>query len=367
VATILLAITVRNLERVDVGFDADRVVAVSVAPSLTGHRGDEGGRLMRAVLEQLQATGSVESAAFADRPPFSWSLGDHVRAADVPGDSGISVSTVQVTPEYFRTLGIRLLRGRTFRDDEEFTDSPAGRVVILSRAAAERLFRGADPLGRMVVGALGIRSVVVGVVTDSRWNSLEDDGAGPIEYGTIGTAPSGAAVARTLLPAAQVQHRVEEIMARLAPDVPVGSAERLSDAVRRSFADETLMARLMTLFASLAVTLAGVGVYGVVAFMVAERTREIGIRMALGAQAAHILGMVLRRGALLGGAGLVAGIGGAVALSRVVASQLYGVRPLEPMIYVLTTVLLLLVVLGASLIPARRATQVDPATTLRSE
>lgn len=156
-------------------------------------------------------------------------------------------------------------------------------------------------------------------------------------------------------------------MREVAPSVPVFEVKRLRERIEATIAEERVLARLLTAFTLLAVALATVGLYAVVAFAVAERTREFGIRIALGARPEQILRAVVHRGALLGGAGLVAGVAGAVALSRLVAGELYGVQPLEPSIYLLAAALLFVLVLLASLLPARQATRVDPMTALRAE
>jgi putative ABC transport system permease protein len=160
---------------------------------------------------------------------------------------------------------------------------------------------------------------------------------------------------------------VERAVAAVAPAVPLFAVERLSEATGRSVAEPRLLARTLSAFALLAVVLAGIGLYGVIAFSLAERTREMGIRIALGAQAGQVVAMVLRQGAKLGAASLVVGLAGALGLSRVVASRLYGVSSLDPGTYALAAVLLAILVLAASAAPALRAAQSDPIVALRAE
>jgi ABC-type antimicrobial peptide transport system permease subunit len=290
-----------------------------------------------------------------------------------PSDTGIPATSAWVSAEYFRALGIPLLEGRTFDESEEFFSFGKRTlpVAIVSRTLARRLFGDADPLGRTVATAFsGPPARVIGVVDDSRWGSLVDEGLGPMQYYPIPDAVvvSGATfiVRSSLAPSAlraAVQHAVNEI----APSVPLFDAMRLRQRVDQTMSEQRLLARLLGGFSLLAVVLATVGLYSVIASSVAERTKELGIRVALGARSEQILGMVVRRGALLGVCGVAFGVAGALALSRLVSSHLFGVSSAEPIIYSLSAVLLFALVLIASFIPARQATRLDPVSALRTE
>ncbi|HEX5436654.1 MAG TPA: FtsX-like permease family protein [Gemmatimonadaceae bacterium] len=200
--------------------------------------------------------------------------------------------------------------------------------------------------------------------------SLVNDGSGPMQYYPVHNivATTGATfLVRSSLPPAAFRTAMQRAVAAVAPSAPLYDIQSLRQRIDATVSEQHLLARLLTAFTLLAVMLAVVGLYAGIAFSVAERTREIGVRIALGARAEQIITMVVRRGAVLGGIGIVVGLGGAAVLSRVVTSQLFGVSALDPAIYLLAAALLFVLVLLASVIPARHATHVDPVIALRAE
>ncbi len=301
VAALLLVGTMRNLTRVRVGFDADRVTAFAIWPPFSGYTRDQSHALLRDVLPRIRSIAGVEDASVTWYTPFSTSIGDRVRSAgsEAP-DAGVPATIAWVGPGYFRTMGVPMLAGRDFR-----------------------------PL--------------------------------------VSVTEGGTIVVRSRLPVGELRGAVQREISALAPSVPVYDVEPMSDKVRRSISEQELLARVLSAFTLLAVALAGIGVYAVVAFSVAQRTKEIGIRIALGAEPRQILGMVLRQGTRLGSIGLLFGLAGATMLSRVIASRLYGIAPLEPAVYSIAAAWMLAIVLVASGIPARRATRADPMVALRAE
>lgn len=372
IVAFLLIGTLRNLRSIDVGFDADRVATFSILPMLSGFTRDQSQTLLRAALARVRSLPGVEEAALAAHVPFTYSLGTRVKIeGSGPDDAGIAATDVWVSATYFRTMGIPLRAGRSFRDAELFA-FPSGsmeRVAILTETLARRLFGPSNPIGRLITAPPpGPPYRVIGLAGDSRWATLTDEGAGPLLYRPLPVfAEGGAILVRSPLPFHDLQVLVSEAIAALAPAVPVFDAAGLNDKIARFLSEERLLAQVLTAFTLLGVILAGIGLYGVVAFSVAERTRELGIRMAIGARPGQILGMVLTRAAGLGGIGIAGGVAAAIGLSRLVANRLYGISPLEPVIYVAAATLLLLVVLVASVRPARAATRVDPMIALRAE
>lgn len=374
VTAFLLVGTVRNLRAVDVGFDADSVTSFTINPMLSGYSRDASLGVIRESLRRIQAIPGVDEAALSPVAPFmSTVIGRAKTGEAAPNDTGIAATSAWVSAEYFRALGIPLLEGRTFDESEEFFSigKPRQPVAIVSRTLARRLFGDTDPLGRTVAPAFGGPPArVIGVVDDSRWGSLVDEGLGPMQYYPIPDAVvvSGATfIVRSSLAPSTLRAAVQRAVNESAPSVPLFDAMRLRQRVDQTMSEQRLLAQLLGSFSLLAVVLATVGLYSVIAFSVAERTKELGIRMALGARSEQILAMVVRRGALLGACGVAFGIAGALALSRLVSSQLFGVSSAEPLIYSLSAVLLFALVLIASLIPARQATRLDPVAALRTE
>jgi len=379
VGALLLVRTLQNLRSADVGFD--RSVMSFTLAGRVGYSDERYRSFLRELQPRVAGIPGVESASLAHMSPFvGFSLGDRIRRDGAPPESpGVGVTTAFVSPTYFTTLAIPILAGRPFEDREMFkyTDSSVT-PVILSSAVATALYGSVNPVGQFytttVFGMNGFRLdrryEVVGLAGDTRWGSLVgEDAAGPIVYRPMNQdVYSGATLlVRSRLSAGVLRDAVVGAVTALAPAVPVRAVHSLEEQIDGTIAEERLFARVLTLLTVLAVILAGVGLYGLVAFSVAERTKEFGIRIALGAQAREILDLVVRHGAVVTGLGVAFGLAGAVGLSRVIASRLFGVTPLEPYIYILATALLVLVALAASVIPAFAATKADPLAALRSE
>jgi predicted permease len=286
-----------------------------------------------------------------------------------PATSGNALFAV-AGEDYFRTLGVPLLRGRMFAAP----DNPdSTHVAVISQALAQQRWPGEDPIGQIIEfgnmdGNLKPLTIV-GVVGDIRARGL-DLPPSPIVYvnyrqrGMGSNAPT--IVVRSDAPAGEIITPARAIFHQLAPDTPVKFSTFAAE-LGVWFAARRFLLVLVALFAISALALAAVGIYGVVAFSVTRRTQEIGIRMALGARRADVLLMVLREGARMAACGVVAGIAFSLALTRLLSSMLFGVTPTDPITFTAVALLLALVALLASYIPARRATQVDPLTALRYE
>ncbi len=377
VGALLLVRTLRNLQSVDLGFDAQRVAAFTLGGRAGGYTQDQYRTFIVGVTDRLKHLPGVEGAGFDDMAPFAGlSLGHSIRRPSDPAPS-VSVTVTWMSPEYFATLGIPLKAGRTFRDDELFHEPGAsGNPVVVSETLGRRLYGEANPLGLsfgMMGNGVEQQFTVIGVARDARWQEIVGtDAVGPLLYLPFGTGAMGRSeyatlLVRSTLPILRLKQLIEDAVKDLAPAVPVSEGGYLRDRVESTLAEQRLFARTVSLLTALAMALAALGLYGLVAFSVAERTREFGIRIALGAELKAILDLVVRQAAGIMTGGVALGLIGAVVLSRLIASRLFGVTALEPFVYVLAITLLVLVALVASIIPARAATRVDPMVALRSD
>ena len=298
---------------------------------------------------------------------FAADIEAHPRPSGAPAP--MLVRTV-VSDDYFRTLGIPLLRGRALSvADREGTPT----VAMVDELTAKRLWPNADAMGQRFRPAwLKPWMTIVGIVGTVKRDSLSSAGEISIylpmsNVGGFWFPTQMTLVVRAEGNAVAIASRIREAVAAVDPTVPVNSVRPLQDLVSSSAARARFTMVLLATFAGVALTLGAVGIYGVIAFAVARRTREIGVRMALGARATDVLRMVLREGGVLVAAGVTLGIVGAFAGSRVLARCLFGVTPSDPGVFVAVPALLGLVAVGACLIPARRAARVDPMVALRSE
>jgi predicted permease len=363
--------TVHNLQQVDVGFNQENLLVFSLRPGSLGYEGERLEQLYRQLFARLDTLAGVQSATF-HRIPL---LANNINSTSLilPGETVANAAerstNIQIVREnYFETLEIPLLSGRGFTERDA---AAAPRVAIVSEALARRFFPDQDPIGQRVgfdKETLG-QIEIVGIARDTKYNSPREE-IEPLVYmpwlqqtdriGGMSFAVR-AADPTALAPA------VREVVRQVEPALPVTGMMTQEAQTSGTFAAERTFADLLTLFGLLAVLLAAIGLYGVLAYSVAQRTHEIGIRMALGARVATILGMVIGQGMALAGVGLVAGAAAAYALKRVVEEQLYGVDAADPVTFAVVGAALLGVALLACWIPARRAAGVDPAVALRSE
>jgi predicted permease len=281
-----------------------------------------------------------------------------------------------ISSQYFETMQIPVVQGRTFQDSDTDSSVP---VAIVSESVARAWWHGKSPIGdRIVVGEFRGRQFpevleqprqVVGVVADVK-NLAVDEAAPTTVYvpaSQLSREPGSTAwVVRgnRNLPSGTV---LRKAVLAVRPDQRIVNMQSMSDVVARSIARPSFNASLMTAFAALALALTSVGIYGLLSFQVARRTREVGIRMALGAKRQSVLFMIVKQGAALATIGIVLGATGAVFLTRLVSSLLAGVRTTNPLVYVFVSLLLFVVALFASYLPARRASNVDPLVALRHE
>jgi predicted permease len=366
-----------RLTSVSTGFDArgrDGVVQ-TVRVVLSEQFADEPERMhafARGVLERVQQLPGVTSASVINSMPFGrmFIQGD----VDVDGQprTGLFAGTPKIEPGYFRTMGIPLLAGREFTPQDT---AAAQKVAVISERVARDSFPGGprEALGRRVrVNVIGTGDwlTVVGVVADIRQMSLERD-VQPMIYTPFQQDRSGflrfvAFVARTSTPGSTAEGIRSEIR-RAAPDLPIQSSVTMDEAVAASVAQPRFRTVLLALFAAAATLIATCGIYGLMAYAVTQRRREIGVRMALGADRRDVLRLVLSRALRIVLAGVIAGLAGAVGVTRVLQRFLFGVTPTDPLAFTLVTLLLIGVGLMAAWVPARRATRIDPSVALRAE
>jgi predicted permease len=279
------------------------------------------------------------------------------------------VNIEPVGPDYFATMGTPLLRGRDFSwSDRDRTT----KVAIVSEGMAKHYFGNADPIGRFVSipGFVGDSSwiQIVGEIRDVKVHELRETGAFML-YLPLFQLPEGGATfeLRTAIDPASVQGAALDAVKAIDPRLPVDSVKTLKVQLNDSLVQERLVGSLSGLFAVLGLLLTCVGLYGLMAYTVNRRTSEIGIRMALGADRGQVARMVLRETLLLVLCGLVLGFPGAAFASRLIASQLFGIKPWDPFTFMVACLLMVAVTITASYIPARRAASVDPTQVLRTE
>ena len=368
----LLAKSFIRLVNVDPGFDPRNVVTLNTYVYAQRYqKPEQEENYYRQVFERLRGTAGIEAAAMVSTLPlttFDRTL-IHIQDRPLPNPEAPSVDRYSVSPDYYRVMRIPLKQGRTFTDQDR---AGAPLAVIVSESCARELFGGANPIGKHV--QLGGRDdskpwmTVVGVVGDVH------------QYG-LDRAPTMAAylplaqnlnftymfVARTTGDPVEMQRTVREAFLAVDKTQPVYDVAPMESYLRESLGQRTFTLALLGLFAALALALAAIGIYGVISYAVSLRTREIGIRMAMGARWIDVLRMILGQGMALAGAGLAVGFAASLALARFLASLLYEVRPSDLANSAMVALVLAVVALAAICIPARRACRVDPMIALRYE
>jgi putative ABC transport system permease protein len=361
-----------HLLNTDPGFTPERTITMDV--SLPGSRYGEAPRrveFFRRVIERASVLPGVQSAGAVSFLPLA-GLGAAtsyvVVGQPAPPRGEEPVCDVRVaTNGYFQALGIPLLKGRWFDEDDP---NDAKDKVIINEAMARRHWPNEDPIGKRINISWNDRrdDVIIGVVGDVRDAGLE---AAPraMNYWPHARFPYGqmTLTIRTAGDPAAIVNSVRAIVHDQDPQIAVADIRTMDQVVSDSVAERRLTMLLLAVFASAALVLAAVGIYGVIAYSVTQRTQEIGIRMALGAQHSHVLRMVVGQAMLLAAGGIALGAAGAFALTRLMANLLYEVQPADPVTFAAVAAMLATVALAASLLPGRRATRVDPVIALRAE
>ncbi len=383
VALILLTgagLLVRSFARalaVDPGLDPRGVVTARIVVP-AAHRGsaEAFASFQERLAQALRELPGVTATAFSASTPFQGGLPINAFTLEndtlPPGSPQPGAYRVQVTPGYLETLGLKLVEGRFY---EEADRDPKRRVFVVDESFARKFFPNRSALGgRFAFGPRPEKPedwpAIIGVVRDVPHNGVEEKSGNPFIYQVVqqGARPGGLTLfLRSTRPAAELVPALQAKVRALDPTIFLYDAGTLADAVGASFDQRRAVMLLLAAFAGLALFLSALGIYGVLAYDVAQRTREIGIRGAIGASRAQIIGLILRQGLLKTAAGVAIGLAGAIGLSRFMTGLLFGVTPTEPGVYAAVSLGLIAVALTASYLPARRAAKIDPIVALRDE
>ena len=365
----LLVRTLQNLKSINPGFDTRNLLLFRMDPSLNGYKGPRSKSLYSELLARIQAISGVLSATYSFDDLLSGN--SWITSFGIEGEvENTSHATLGLNagPKFFETMGIPLMAGRVFTP-QDFSLPPDTKwePAVINEAFARTFFKDRNPLGRRLtgVGHQGSSREIVGIVGDTKFRSLRSEIA-PTLFVPAGGGEAvfeirTAVDPRTIIPA------VRSAVSQLDNNLPLFSMKTESEQIERSLFQERLIARLSSFFGALSLLLACVGLYGLLSYEVTQRTREIGIRMALGARPPDVLRIVVRQGVGLSVVGAIIGILVALGATRYLASLLYGVRPFDPPTFLAVALLLSLVALAACYIPARRASRVDPMVALRYE
>ncbi|HWP43478.1 MAG TPA: ABC transporter permease, partial [Blastocatellia bacterium] len=362
-----------NLMRVDPGFKPENVLTMNVAlPRAKYSESHQVLAFYDQLLNRIRSLPGVEKAAATTSLPLGIVNTDtsfiiEGRPAPQPGEEpGAWYS--QVTPDYFAAMGMRLVKGRVF-DERDHANSPL--VIVINETMARRYWPDEDPIGKRIAGDSGEKPnwrEIVGVVADVKHFGLDTE-ARPTMFFPFSQVPSRAVflTVRTTSEPMSLVAAVKSQITSLDKDLAASRIATMAEMVSRSVSQPRFVLLLLGVFATLALALAAVGIYGVISYSVTQRTHEIGIRMALGAGSSDVMRLIVGRGMGLTAAGVGIGIVGSLLLTRVMESLLFGVSATDWGTYAVITVMLTLVAMIASYIPARRATRVDPIKALRYE
>ena len=361
-----------NLVSVNPGFDPENVLTASVGLPLSRYPERQSQvAFFQQLLDSTRSLPGVESASAVYPLPLSgaeegMSFSIEGRPAPPPGEVR-SAGPRWVMPDYFRTMRIPLLKGR------HMTEQDAGesqQVIVINRAMAQRYWPDEDPVGKRLTLSFrgdGPREII-GIVDDVKHTALDAE-ANPEMYIPYLQFPGPllTLVVRTSSDPHGLVSGLRNEVSRIDKDQPVYDVRSMEQLVYESASPRKFNALLLAIFAAVALTLAAIGIYGVMSYSVTQRSREIGLRMALGARVPDVLKMVIGQGMRLAVAGVAIGLAGSLALTRVLSGLLYGVSPSDPVTFVVITTLSVVVTLLASYIPARRAAKLDPMVALRHE
>ncbi len=378
VAAGLLVRTFYHMLRADAGFDATRVITFELP--LPGLKYSDTGRMAQVyqqVLARVQAVAGVQSAGLASVVPLGGALdGSMIRIPERPTTSNADQMFANysfASPNYFAALGTPLLRGRDFSDQDTLSSVP---VTIINSAMARKYWPGKDPVGKQV-GVAAVKyplRTIVGVIADMKHASLREQAEPemyvPYTQSEIKGWPAMQTMqfaVRTKADPAAITGSLRAAVHAVDPDLPLAKVATLTTMVDESMTADRFSMILVSCFGILAMVLAAIGMYGAISYSVMQRTAEIGVRMALGAQRGQIFAMVMGQAGLLGGIGIAIGLVAALATTRLMARFLYGVQPTDPVTFVGVSMLLVMVAVLACYAPARKAMKVDPMVALRYE
>jgi putative ABC transport system permease protein len=372
VAAGLFTKSLLNVSRVELGLKTDNVITFRVSPELNGYKPEQSRQLFERMEDELAALPGVKSVTTATVPLLAgsnWGSGVSVEGFAAGPDTDIGSSYNEVGPGYFSTLGVPLLAGRDFTRADALG---ASKVAIVNETFAKKFNLGRDPVGRRIGndgynGSLTIQ--IVGLMKDAKYSEVKRP-TPPVFFMPYRQDERNGSINVYLLTAADpdpILGLVPKAIAKLDANLPVVELQTLPQQVQRNVFLDRFISVLSTAFASLATLLAAVGLYGVLAYTVAQRTREIGLRMALGAAPGRVRGMVLRQVGAMTIVGGIVGLAAAIALGRTAQSLLFEMQGWDPSVLAGAGVSLAIVALAAGFVPAHRASRVDPMSALRYE
>jgi predicted permease len=365
----LLARTFEQLKRVNPGFDADHIVTFTADPSLTGYTAAQAKSFRLALMERVREIPGVVDIAIASRPLMR---GSGIKMTVVPEGRPVTpadflnTSVNSVTPGYFEMMGMRILQGRDLTQKDEPVKGVTTSVIV-NQAFAAKFFPDIDPIGRRFGGAAPNYQIVA-VVSDAKYRSLREPMT-PTFYNVWfdGQVQPMQLEVRTRVQPQTIVEPVRQALAALDPALPFTEIEVMSDEVDASAAGERLTATLASVFGGLAAVLAAIGIYGLLAYAVAQRRREIGIRMALGARPFDIGEMIGKQALVMVACGVAIGLGAAFVAASWMRALLYGVAPSDPLSMIFAALFVAVVASAATAIPASHAVRIEPASALRQE
>ena len=359
--------SLRNASSIDPGFNAQHVIAATLNPGSVGYSDAQVRSFYEELFERVQALPGVTAASFTDHLPLGpareqTAVTDTMRPEPSKKDA-LPVDVLRVAPGYFQTMGISLLRGRDFASSEG--EARSG-VAIINEALAKRLWKNQDPLGRLIsFHEEKVGTEIIGVVKTGKYRTLGEDPI-PVAY-LPQLRPRRTLVVRTSGDPAALLDTVRREIHSVDANIAATDLETMQQYMTLPLFPARTTGLLLGVAGFLALALTSIGLFGVISYIVSQRTHEIGVRMALGAQNGDVLRLVLKHGLFLTGMGLVIGLGLAFGAAQVLSSLLYGIGPTDSTTFINVAVLLCAVVLLACYIPARRATSVDPMVALRYE
>jgi putative ABC transport system permease protein len=389
IAAGLLLRTFNNLRTLSPGFSSEQVMSFRLALPLRKYATlDQQNGFYQALVEKLEALPGVRAAGVASRSPleqFNWLTAYQIEGQPEPalGD-GLSMDLTLASPDYFRAMGMPLLKGRAFTDEDNRqhlrgtgreNDKGAGaNVIIVDEEFVRRHWPNENPIGKQVRLLWGARAenpvlTVVGVVARVKVRSLSERGGSVQAYLPAWQLPETgrAVVVKTIVPPETLFSAVRVQVNSLDPELPISNPRTVEELRRNSLSPQRLNVALLSFFGAVALALAAIGLYGVLAYAVTQRRREIGVRMALGAQRSSVLRLMVGNGMRLVALGMVFGLVGAAVLTRVMKSLLFEVATIDPLTFGSVPLLLAIVTFLACWLPARRAAKVDPMVALRYE
>jgi predicted permease len=364
--------TLVNLKSTALGFNPERILLFQLDPPRTRYAGKQRTALFQQIEERIGTLAGVEAATTSAEPLVADSMGNGCyRPTDRPARSNREDMAYanSVGSRFFETLGMPILYGRGFTTHDNQTGP---KVAVINQRLAKQLFSKTNALGRSITTCSGDTPAtfeVVGVSADAKYDNIREDAPPTIfvPYLQDDEPSSITYEIKTAASTASVAAEVREAVRSVDKDLPLLEVRTQTEQIDATLSQERVFATLTGAFSLLALTLAGIGIYGIMAYTVSRRTNEIGIRMALGVQARGVLAMVLKETSVLSLMGVALGIGAALGVTRLVKSMLFGVKPDDPMSFLGAAGLLVIIALAAALIPARRAAGVDPMQALRHE